>query len=921
MNFVSDSIQSLIVQHAASLNSPYVTVFVVGRLNANSQSKASFLAKTSDKNMDDGYGLIRMNSKEKIRFFAGNYGVNRDSEHTHYGVFDLMVGNYRTGSSSDKITTLVNNAGSGTKVLGVSNPSYNDLYIGARPNLLGGLRSYLDGDIAEVIIMASDLPSVERIIISNYLAAKYGFAISNDKYAHHSTHPNGVIGIGNYGGVTHVSSKNDVLEIAEDPSKPLGGSTFLMVGHDGGELTGQSTNLPEDYSIRLKRTWKAHSNGYIQRELVRFHMGAFDIPDNGEFALLLDHDGDGDFSNASAVETASFDVTSGIVEFSGVHLHTGTVFTLAYFKKIILGGTTTPSPGPGDGGRTVIVTTPGDTLVGDASVYDLIVDSGATLVIDPSICLTVNRNIINNGTITIQEEGSLIQRSEGINQNSGTGTYVFKRTGLNSDDGYNNWSSPMNSVNIKTVFPFVNDCDLLTYSGFTQNWSHDFALGYSTTCNGNSVTFNAGNVIANGDGLMDIGRGYFIHGNTVNPQKTFEGEVNNGDYIVPIVSTEFGHNVNWNDDDWNLVGNPYPSALDPYAFWQENAVDNQRITDALYFWDDLGLSGGAYDQYNDYASWNLTGGIASDNSSKVISTVDHIASGQGFMLWASDQMGNDSTSVFRGGQGNETVKVSYIKFDNSMRSCNNSLFYKDVESSKELNWLQVESPSGNQSRLLLGTVLGATDQLDAGFDARRTKFTSNPHIEFSSMIGSDTTGYHIQGLEPLNALNSDKKVALKVTSDEAGTHLISRAAFQKGGAPLEMYLRDNVLNVIHNFEEGDYSFFMNSNDRLFNRFEIWFEYDGLNNNGSGSKGGVTSVQDIENNFTVHSVENGFQIYSSKGIEGTLKVYDVSGRQLLTEIITSMVTEKNITLSVSTGVYFVQIEDHTGSIQTQRLVIQ
>ena len=140
-------------------------------------------------------------------------------------------------------------------------------------------------------------------------------------------------------------------------------------------------------------------------------------------------------------------------------------------------------------------------------------------------------------------------------------------------------------------------------------------------------------VMIGGDGFMNIARGYFITGNTTNPQKTFEGQINNGRIKHLIVATEFGDHSNWDDDDWNFVGNPYPSALDPFAFWQENAIDNQRITDAIYFWNDAGTPGAAYDQYNDYSSWNLTGGIASDNSSKVIDTLNHIGVGQGMMVW------------------------------------------------------------------------------------------------------------------------------------------------------------------------------------------------------------------------------------------------------------------------------------------------
>ena len=83
--------QSLVVPHNAVFNSDYVTVFVIAKLNAASDSKGTFLIKTSNQNMNNGFGMIRLNSKEKIRFFAGNYGVNRDSEHIHYGIWSQII--------------------------------------------------------------------------------------------------------------------------------------------------------------------------------------------------------------------------------------------------------------------------------------------------------------------------------------------------------------------------------------------------------------------------------------------------------------------------------------------------------------------------------------------------------------------------------------------------------------------------------------------------------------------------------------------------------------------------------------------------------------------------------------------------------------------------------------------------------------
>jgi hypothetical protein len=914
INFASTNQQYLSVPHNTAFNSDYVSVFVIGRMNAASQSKGTFLVKTTNKNLSDGFGLIRLNSKEKIRFFAGNYGVNRDSEHIHYGIFDLLTGNFRSNTSNNKIVAMVNNTGSSTTVTGIGSPTSNDLYLGARPGS-SGLKSFLDGDISEVVIIADDLPTVDRILIANYLAAKYGFAISNDKYSYHYSHPNQVIGIGKYKDIVHKKSIAGALELKERPASALANGSFIMVGKDNNELNVVPNTGSNQYSKRFDATWRTHVNGPVSKVNLKFHVDGMSLPSGADdYALLMDLDGDGDFSNASVIPANSFNVSQQTVNFKNVHMHTGAVFTLAFYKIITWDGLaykngSGPDGAPNqlDGSKDLWVYGPGAVISNNANVNSVKINSSTDLTIDTTICFKIAGAIHNDGEIKVLESASIIQEHEGTDENTGSGSYTLKRTGLNANYGYNNWSSPVKSQELFTAFPDVNPCDLLTFSGYVQNWIYDFPAGYSTTCAGNPVTFTTGNTIVGGDKIMNPGRGYFITGNTTNPQKTFNGQINNGDISVVIYSTELGDNINWEDDDWNLIGNPYPSALDPYAFWMENAVTNQRITDAIYFWDDKTTPGAAYDQYNDYSSWNLTGGIASDNSSKIVDNLNHIASGQGFMVWA-DSIGVDSGGVI----------VDTVKFNNSMRSCKNTQFFKTGQNQKELNWLLIENPSGQKSKTLIGTVPGATDLVDNGYDARRV--WKNATLEFSTMITGDTQGYVIQGIKPLDVLTSKKHVPLKIVSDEGGIHTISRAAFETAGAPLKIYLKDKQLNVIHDFDNGNYQTHLSANVRYLNRFEIIFEYDGLNNQNGSGKDNVTSIDNINSFFNLVSVKNGFTINSNKGILGNIEVYDIAGHLVYTEVLTAKVTSKTITLSNASGIYIVKVTNDQNESQTQKTLV-
>ncbi|MDQ5930243.1 MAG: fibronectin-binding autotransporter adhesin, partial [Bacteroidota bacterium] len=80
---------------------------------------------------------------------------------------------------------------------------------------------------------------------------------------------------------------------------------------------------------------------------------------------------------------------------------------------------------------------------------------------------------------------------------------------------------------------------------------------------------------------------------------TFTGVPNNGNYSFAVGANQY-----------NLIGNPYPSALDADAFINDNS---SIISGALYFWTHstpITQSGSKYVySSNDYATYNISGGV------------------------------------------------------------------------------------------------------------------------------------------------------------------------------------------------------------------------------------------------------------------------------------------------------------------------
>ncbi|MFT7037188.1 MAG: hypothetical protein ACJA2S_005732, partial [Cyclobacteriaceae bacterium] len=185
VRFDEDNDEYLRIDDDTSLKPNTISVFVVGSYTNNTSQYSPFLIKTD--NYDDwsrGYGIARQNNNEEVLGFVTDWNSNfvssdldRDTPTIMSLVYDKNdVRTYYDESSqgSDNYTTNINH-------------TTNFLYLGISPDgssgLGTGVRNPLDGDIYEAIILDRNVTAAERIIIHNYLAAKYGLTLgANNVY-------------------------------------------------------------------------------------------------------------------------------------------------------------------------------------------------------------------------------------------------------------------------------------------------------------------------------------------------------------------------------------------------------------------------------------------------------------------------------------------------------------------------------------------------------------------------------------------------------------------------------------------------------------------------------------------------------------------------------------------------------------------
>lgn len=308
-----------------------------------------------------------------------------------------------------------------------------------------------------------------------------------------------------------------------------------------------------------------------------------------------------------------------------------------------------------------------------AEINSIFIEPAARVTITSGFSLEVNDQLDNDGIVTVQSGGSLVQ----VTGSTLTGAGVFN-VHRDGSEVYDYWSSPV------TVHPA---------SGLQGAYQYEPSTG---TADPADDEFDPGWVTATGN--LTVGRGYAAHGVL---QKTFSGTVNNGNQTVNV-SYHALPNV-----AWNLIGNPYPSGITVSQFLTTNA--GKLDVGAVYLWDDP--NNGQYGS-GDYAVRNASGGTAGGG-------------------------GNTPTGILGTAQGFKVkvnATATTIDFTNAMRTTGNtSMLFRQAES-KRL-WLQATNLDGLYNQILVGFFEDATDGFDWAFDA--PKLNSMSDLSLYSLLDGE----------------------------------------------------------------------------------------------------------------------------------------------------------------------------------------
>lgn len=768
-----------------------------------------------------------------------------------------------------------------------------DYVIGASPNENTpptAFSQYYTGHILEILNYPSDHSSTDKLKIESYLATKYGISLGKSyragfgaiTYNSSGGYTKRIFGIGREDcmefhqreGTCESDTAESLMTIGYNSiisgtnssasGNDLPNNAYVMIGDDNGARNSwtatdaPTSEIPElrriDRSFKLKVTGSPTSP-------IRFQVDGTKLPAVAadERVAIVIADVPTDLPNATFTGVQDKIVTmtkSGSDWYVDLDV---TPYSEAYFTfvryedcftDLICTGTTKTwngaawAPSAPTVNDPVVISGPYNTSSGDFTCCTLQVD--AALTIDDGGLVEVQSNIVNNSSITIENNGSLMQYYDGAT-NSGAGTITITRDSQPMYRGdYTYWSAPVSGFDISNI---------PTTAG--RRYYYDSTSGAWTAASGN----------------MSSGVGYIVmtdnaHAtNAAVSSVTFNGTMYNG-RVFPALDTT--------GSVWNLLGNPYPSALNADDFITENHTTRGVTTGGLYFWThNTRISEfntelkGSFDQ-SDYAVYTLAGGAGTSDAGSF--TTD-VLDGDG----ADISYGGNSAvpnGYIAAGQAFfvEATSVSTATFKNCMRTTtagNNDNFYRNAQDKpkKDRLWLDVVNKTGSVKQLLFGYFDGADDGFDGLYDAKLRNGTNLVQIYTMAKVDNgDKVDLTIQGRNP-SSFSEDEIIPLGFRKSEGADieSSISLHGFEGIFENSNIYLEDKVTQVIHDLKSGAYVF-EESSDEIEDRFALRFNKTTSDNSVDSLQSGV-SVSSNDSRIAVRSTESNINkvvVYNSLG---------------------------------------------------------
>ncbi|MGL2965741.1 T9SS sorting signal type C domain-containing protein [Flavobacterium sp. XGLA_31] len=468
-----------------------------------------------------------------------------------------------------------------------------------------------------------------------------------------------------------------------------------------------------------------------------------------------------------------------------------------------------------------------------------------------SLILTNDIKVTGSGSITFDDSASLVQTNDAA-VNTGNITYKRMTSPLKLYD-YTYWSSPVANA---TLSQLVTNSVFYSFNPSINNWVYQYGSA--------TMTPGVGYIGSTPD---DFGSANIL-------QTFFTGVPNNGVINTSIIKSAAG--------GYNLIGNPYPSAIDIDLFLTD-AANSAVVNGTIYLWTHhTSMTNNVY-TVNDYAKYNNTGGVKTASAAVSGGAVptNKIGAGQGFFIEANTAKANGTYTA---------------TFKNSMRlTGNNTQFFKTNNAAsnqgleKHRIWLSLSNSQGAYNEMLVGYVQGATNGFDSMFDGKTLPVGNSVGI-YTKVDNYDLS---IQG-KSLPFTDTDV-IPIAYSTTLNGELTINLENYDGLFDNQNIYILDKVTNIYHDIKEGNFTFSTVSGT-FEDRFELRFTNTALG----------TVTPDYDASVIVVNNHQQLNILSDASPVKAVEVFDILGKQLYAQNGLSTNNFQTGNISTTTQVVLVKI---------------
>lgn len=521
------------------------------------------------------------------------------------------------------------------------------------------------------------------------------------------------------------------------------------------------------------------------------------------------------------------------------------------------------------------------TNTADINTCELLVNTGFTLTITSNHYVKVENNVTVNGSLIVENNGSLVQVDDTA---TSTGSIVVKRktTRMKLYD-FTYWSSPVKGMTLYQLSPNTLSDKYFSFNPLTNNY---VLSNYGVDTMLPAVGY-----------LVRAPQGWSATNSTEGVYEgIFTGVPNTG--IIPVT-------IQKGAGTYNLIGNPYPCAIDIDAFITDN-TNKGLVNGMIALWThNTAISSATPGNYiynyssDDYAKYTLTGGIKTVSAAFPGGAVPDgkVASGQAFFIEAKTSLSNGTYTA---------------NFNNSMRiTGNNAGFYRTqpghnpTHNNVEKNrlWVHMSNDQGAYNETLLGYLTGATNEYDNLYDGKT--FEAGNVLSLYTLIGTDR--YCIQG----RALpfNENETIPLGYSTTLAGTFSIGIENLDGFFHNQQVFLFDKLDGTYHNLKEGSYSF-VTATGIYNDRFELRFT-DALL--------GTEPVINVANSLIIYTAKQEIN-FSAKATIKSIEIYDLSGRIIFTGNNIDAVTYTIADLNIHSQVVIAKIKLDDNTVVARKVLL-